>query len=60
MQKWKQTEMVAGETLLVVVTYKDLSLFFNTTLLFVFVTRKTLSSADCYFKRCRKPKTDIN
>ena len=35
--------MVAGETLLVVVIYKDLSLFFNATLLFVFLTQKTLS-----------------
>ena len=35
--------MVAGETLLVVVIYKDLSLFFNETLLFVFLTQKTLS-----------------
>ena len=35
--------MVAGETLLVVVIYNDLSLFFNATLLFVFLTQKTLS-----------------
>ena len=35
--------MVAGETLLVVVIYKDLSLFFNVTLLFVFLTQKILS-----------------